>query len=221
MKREIQIKESLRVLEKYYIQGTCVCRKKSCFCIIGGSCSEEMLKKISLELTEKTETVNNCACFALISQEITGYLMLPEIYQEITEGFRIRKMKKQKQTVVFLKDLQYDRILLHIAQQEETGQFVQRKLGPLAEYDRAHESALLETLDVLTQKHGSRKLAAEALYLHRNTMAHRIQKIQEILNTDLDNMEELQELEFACKVRRYIQNKTTNFKDKRGMNHTI
>ena len=77
-------------------------------------------------------------------------------------------MKKQKQTVVFLKDLQYDRILLHIAQQEETGQFVQRKLGPLAEYDRAHESALLETLDVLTQKHGSRKLAAEALYLHRN-----------------------------------------------------
>ena len=89
--------------------------KKSCFCIIGGSCSEEMLKKISLELTEKTETVNNCACFALISQEITGYLMLPEIYQEITEGFRIRKMKKQKQTVVFLKDLQYDRILLHIA----------------------------------------------------------------------------------------------------------
>ena len=221
MKREIQIKESLRVLEKYYIQGTCVCRKKSCFCIIGGSCSEEMLKKISLELTEKTETVNNCACFALISQEITGYLMLPEIYQEITEGFRIRKMKKQKQTVVFLKDLQYDRILLHIAQQEETGQFVQRKLGPLAEYDRAHESALPETLDVLTQKHGSRKLAAEALYLHRNTMAHRIQKIQEILNTDLDNMEELQELEFACKVRRYIQNKTTNFKDKRGMNHTI
>ena len=85
------------------------------------------------------------------------------------------------------------------------GQFVQRKLGPLAEYDRAHESALLETLDVLTQKHGSRKLAAEALYLHRNTMAHRIQKIQEILNTDLDDMEELQELEFACKVRRYMQ----------------
>ena len=41
-------------------------------------------------------------------------------------------------------------------------------------------------------KAGSRKLAAEALYLHRNTMAHRIQKIQEILNTDLDNMEELQ-----------------------------
>ena len=32
---------------------------------------------------------------------------------------------------------------------------------------------------------------------------------------------QLQELEFACKVRRYIQNKTTNFKDKRGMNHTI
>ena len=48
MKREMQIKEALRILEKYYIQGTCVCRKKSCFCMIGGSCSEEMLKKISL-----------------------------------------------------------------------------------------------------------------------------------------------------------------------------
>ena len=33
MKREIQIKESLRVLEKYYIQGTCVCRKNPVFAL--------------------------------------------------------------------------------------------------------------------------------------------------------------------------------------------
>ena len=61
---------------------------------------------------------------------------------------------------------------------EETENFVQRKLGLLEEYDRAHESALVETIDMLAKKHGSRKLAAEALFLHRNTMAHRIHKIR-------------------------------------------
>lgn len=44
MKREIQIKESLRVLENITYRGP-VYAVKILFCIIGGSCSEEMLKR--------------------------------------------------------------------------------------------------------------------------------------------------------------------------------
>ena len=127
------------------------------------------------------------------------------MYEAVTESFQIREIKKEKKEIVFLQDLQYERILLHTAQREETKNFVQRKLGILEEYDRAHESALVETIDMLAKKHGSRKLAAEALFLHRNTMAHRIHKIEEILNIDLDDMDALQQLEFACRLRAYMQ----------------
>lgn len=205
IKQESQIREASKILECHYIQNAVVCRKKSCFCIVDARFPKELLIKVTQELITKTKEINNCSCFAVISEEIFDYLEIPAIYETVTESFLIRKIKKEKKELMFLSSLQYDRILLHTAHQEETRDFVQKKLGLLEEYDRAHESSLLETIDMLTQKHGSRKQTAEALFLHRNTMAHRIHKIEEILNISLDDMEELQQLEFACKVRPYIQ----------------
>lgn len=205
IKQESQIREASKILECHYIRNAVVCRKKSCFCIVDARFPKELLIKVTQELITKTKEINNCSCFAVISEEIFDYLEIPAIYETVTESFLIRKIKKEKKELMFLSSLQYDRILLHTAHQEETRDFVQKKLGLLEEYDRAHESSLLETIDMLTQKHGSRKQTAEALFLHRNTMAHRIHKIEEILNISLDDMEELQQLEFACKVRPYIQ----------------
>lgn len=205
MKREEQIREMGRILDRHYLHGVIVTRKKSCFCIIDAGVPKELLLKISQEFAIKTRELNNSDCFVVISDEIIDYLDIPAVYEAVTESFQIREIKKEKKEIVFLADLQYERILLHTAQQEETKDFVQRKLGILEEYDRAHESSLVETIDMLAKKHGSRKLAAEALFLHRNTMAHRIRKIEEILNIDLDDMDALQQLEFACKLRAYMQ----------------
>ena len=205
MKREGQIREMGRILDCHYLQGVVVTRKKSCFCIIDADVPRELLLKISQEFAEKTRELNNSGCFVVLSDEIVDYLDIPAVYEAVTESFQIREIKKEKKEIVFLQDLQYERILLHTAQREETKNFVQRKLGILEEYDRAHESALVETIDMLAKKHGSRKLAAEALFLHRNTMAHRIHKIEEILNIDLDDMDALQQLEFACRLRAYMQ----------------
>lgn len=77
------------------------------------------------------------------------------------------------------------------------------KLGPLVEYDRAHDTQLLETLEALIQNHNSRKLAAESLFLHRNTMVHRINKIEEVLHCSLDDTEIMEQLEFAIKMKMY------------------
>lgn len=100
-------------------------------------------------------------------------------------------------------ELQYDRIMLHISEDTEVHQFIRCKLGPLVEYDRAHDTQLLETLEALIQNHNSRKLAAESLFLHRNTMVHRINKIKEVLHCSLDDTEIMEQLEFAIKMKMY------------------
>ena len=100
--------------------------------------------------------------------------------------------------------MQYDQILLHTAQTQESREYILRKLGPLEQYDRIHDSQLLTTLDTLIHYNGSRRQASEALFLHRNTMAHRIRKIEEILGVSLDDPEEIRKLSLACQLKMYV-----------------
>ena len=142
-------------------------------------------------------------CYAIISDIVEDYLALPNTYQQIKEGFFVRNIRKQQWSQAFLSNLQYDRIMLHISEDTEVHQFIRCKLGPLVEYDRAHDTQLLETLEALIQNHNSRKLAAESLFLHRNTMVHRINKIEEVLHCSLDDTEIMEQLEFAIKMKMY------------------
>lgn len=204
IRREQQISAADRVYNRYHVQAVTLCRKQNCICILGADVKEETLVKIAEELVNITEEVNHCSCFAMITEPIFDYLKLPKVYELYQESLRIRAVRKLKKSVLFLEDLQYDRILLHVSQQEEAQEFVRKKLGGLVEYDRINDSHLLETLEMLIRQNGSRKQAAEALYLHRNTMAHRIRKIEEILGLRLDEGDEMKQLEFACCIRQYL-----------------
>lgn len=205
MKKDRQIKAADWILENNHICHAVVCRKEMCFCIIDSSATEQQLNRIVSELIDKTTEINSCSCFAITSDIFYEYLNLPDIYQGIKEGFRIRKIRKQEWTHVFLNTLQYDRIMLQTAQRTDSRLFIQQKLGPLEQYDREHDTMLLETIETLIRNKNSRKAAAEALFLHRNTMIHRIHKIEEILNINLDNAEEMNQIEFAINLKLYIQ----------------
>lgn len=57
-------------------------------------------------------------------------------------------------------------------------------LGPLREFDSAHDSFLFETLREYLNKDGSVGAVAESLGLHRNTVRYRIQQIAELSGYD-------------------------------------
>lgn len=62
----------------------------------------------------------------------------------------------------------------------------QDTVAPLVSYDEKHNTALFPCFEALFAANGSLKLAAERLYIHRNTMQYRRQKICEILCYSLD-----------------------------------
>ena len=204
IKKERQIRECRRIFETYHSDAVVICRKEKCFCITRDIFSESVIQKIAEELTDKTREINKCPSVSIISEPLDEYLKLADCYREIREGFRIRRLRKQKWTSVFQKDMQYDQILLHTAQTQKSREYILRKLGPLEQYDRIHDSQLLTTLDTLIHYNGSRRQASEALFLHRNTMAHRIRKIEEILGVSLDDPEEIRKLSLACQLKMYV-----------------
>lgn len=62
-------------------------------------------------------------------------------------------------------------------------------MARLIEYDRAHESKLLETLSAWVDHFGDVTAAASALFLHPNTFRYRLRRVAEVGQLDLDDPE--------------------------------
>ena len=61
---------------------------------------------------------------------------------------------------------------------------------------------LVKTLEVFFEHNGNLSQAAEALYIHRNTLIYRMERIAEITGLDLDNTETRLAVQLALRIHR-------------------
>ncbi len=73
-------------------------------------------------------------------------------------------------------------------------------LQPLISYDEKHDSQYVETLETYLALEGSFLAMAEKMFIHRNTLMYRINKIKKILGTDLSTAEEKLNYQIACLI---------------------
>lgn len=66
-------------------------------------------------------------------------------------------------------------------------QFLNERLGPLLRHDRHHGPSLMPTLEAWFHENGNLVAAAQRLAVHRNTLTHRIQRIEALCGLTLDN----------------------------------
>ena len=65
-----------------------------------------------------------------------------------------------------------------------------------------HEKELLETLESYFQNLGNQRRIAQELYIHYNTVAYRLNSIQELTQMNLEDPEHRLQLELALYLRR-------------------
>ena len=87
--------------------------------------------------------------------------------------------------VIRYEELGIYRLLLQIGDMHELGQFAEDVLGPLIDYDATHKVELIGTLAAYLQQHESLKQTARVLRVHVNTVAYRIQRIEQLSSLDL------------------------------------
>ncbi|MBX4135514.1 PucR family transcriptional regulator [Pseudomonas rhodesiae] len=66
-------------------------------------------------------------------------------------------------------------------------QFLKERLGPLMRHDLQHGPSLMPTLEAWFHENGNLMAAAQRLAVHRNTLTHRIQRIEALCGLTLDN----------------------------------
>ncbi|UFT99098.1 PucR family transcriptional regulator ligand-binding domain-containing protein [Radiobacillus kanasensis] len=117
-------------------------------------------------------------------------------------------LQVQKKTKAFKKyfydDLYVYRLISHLNRQNHLQEYVEDYLGPIIEFDQRKNSQMLETLKVFLEVSGSKKDAADRLYIVRQTLYHRIEKLKELLGDDFMESEKRIAIELAVYAYTYL-----------------
>ena len=97
------------------------------------------------------------------------------------------------------------RLLSMVSDRQLLAEFEEEYLKPLEDYDAAHDSEYVRTLEYYLKYNGSIRQVADAMFIHRNTISYRMNHIREILGSPLDTEEERLCCLTACLIRHMRQ----------------
>lgn len=92
-------------------------------------------------------------------------------------------------------------LLLASIPDEVRGTYRDRMLGPILDYDRAHNSELEVTLEAFLRASASWTRCAAAMHIHVNTLRYRISRIEELVGRPLSLLETQADLLLALDLR--------------------
>ncbi|TLS38617.1 PucR family transcriptional regulator [Pseudalkalibacillus caeni] len=108
----------------------------------------------------------------------------------------------------FYDDMGVFRLLLPFGNDKTMQQFIEDHLGPLIEHDRKKGTKLLKTLKVFLDNEGSKQRSAEKLYIVRQTLYHRLEKIKELIGDEFMASERRLSIEVALRAYQLLKVQT-------------
>jgi PucR family transcriptional regulator, purine catabolism regulatory protein len=103
----------------------------------------------------------------------------------------------------FFSDLGIERLFHSALNPAALKSFAADYLGPLLDYDQRHGTSLVQTLRVYLEKNLNKQETAAGLYIHRQTLYHRLGKIAAVLGEKY--LENRLALEMAFHIRDYLE----------------
>ena len=92
------------------------------------------------------------------------------------------------------------KIFCHGDLKDELLDFYEKTLESLVKYDRKKDTELVKTLKVYYEANGNLKKMSEKLFTHYNTVLYRVNRIQEITGTNLEDEQQRYSLQTAIKI---------------------
>ena len=103
--------------------------------------------------------------------------------------------------LTYFQNLGVHRLLLALDGHPELGAFYEETLSSIDQYDRTNRSELLPTLEAFFAADNSLAETAARLHLHRNTVAYRLRRIEQISGHQLGDPETRLALHLGLRVR--------------------
>lgn len=113
----------------------------------------------------------------------------------------VQMAKKRKKDLFYFDEMGLYRLLYMVDDDRLLGEMAEEPLRPLLEYDRKHHANYVDTLELYLKHNGSIQAVSEEMFTHRNTVIYRMNKIKELLGTNLEQTEERLPYQIAYYIR--------------------
>lgn len=127
-------------------------------------------------------------------------------YEEAQEAVQIARALGQEKGVISFAELGLLHWLYHLPPDKRENNRYLGHIQTLAQYDLERGTELVKTLELYLDHGGTLVSTAQALFVHRNTLLHRLERIQELCPVDLHDPIQRLNLHAAAKCHRLQQN---------------
>lgn len=151
--------------------------------------------------------INNTIFLIGIGRQYETIHSLYKSFSEANESIRLMQKFDDKGGISHFEDHSVYHFLDSNIKDMELEDFFMKRLGKVYEHDQLHGTSYIITLENYFLNNLNISETAKAMFLHRNTLIYRIEKVKEILNSDLKNSEELLQIQLALKIFRLLNKK--------------
>lgn len=142
---------------------------------------------------------------ASLSHRFTMMGDFAKAYSQTKQALAWGQKGTKATTLYHYQDYAFDDLLLQVQDQIELRDFCHPALIKLEKYDQAHQSDLLGNLQVYILNMGNLLHSANALFIHRNTLSYRLNKIREITGLDLSDRIQFVNLFVSYKILAHLK----------------
>jgi len=133
----------------------------------------------------------------------TGFDYILDFRNYYLQAFNALQLGKNlglKGPIFFYENLRFYDLLNQVPNQANLLKYCHPKVITLKKYDEKNKTNYFETLYYYLKYNGNINLTAEKLFIHRNTMGYRMQKIEDILEMDLKDGENIFQLNYSIRI---------------------
>ena len=153
-------------------------------------------------IKEKFESKHNVGIG--ISNTILYANSFPSAYKEVQESILIGRYFNERSFVGHFDDYQIFSIIKLVEDRDLLYKYVNNKIGKIIQYDKDSNMNLMNTLLVLAKNGFNFKESAKALFIHYNTMRHRVDRLRE-LGINISDGVEISEMILAYNIYIWLE----------------
>jgi len=139
-----------------------------------------------------------------IGQLYGDLLSIPRTYREAQHAVKIGRALNGANSITCFSELGIYRMLLQFAHSQDPNEFFCDALQRLLEYDQQADKELVKTLAAFLECNGNLTETSDRLFIHRNTLKYRLERIRDITQIDLDDSEHRLMLHLGLKMNQII-----------------
>lgn len=146
------------------------------------------LESIVSEITKKIIKKHTTIHFNMgVGKAYPKIASVKSSFREASRCVQLLNKLGLKNTAYYYEHLGLYRLFFELEKADILSDYVDQTLGTLIEYDRQNNTFLLDTLQVYLEQNCNIVQASAKMFIHRNTMKYRMDRIQEITNRSLDD----------------------------------